>query len=72
MIDKTTFIIVIMKLLGLQLILFGVFFALLTHRPIYEILICVGSLVFAIGSNILLAVNIHKFRIYRKERNNNG
>ena len=65
MIDRTTFIIVIVKLIGLQIILLGVFFALLSNAPFYTVLICIGSLVFAVGSNILLAINIRAFRKLR-------
>ena len=65
MIDRTTFIIVIVKLIGLQIILLGVFFALLSNAPFYTVLICIGSLVFAVGSNILLAINIRAFRKFR-------
>ena len=61
MIDKTTFVICLIKLIGLQIILFGVFFAILHSAPIFQILICIGSLVFAVGSNILLAINIRAF-----------
>ena len=66
MIDRTTFVICLIKLIGLQIILFGVFFGVLHNAPIFQILICIGSLVFAVGSNILLAINI---RAYKKLKN---
>ena len=72
MIDRVTFIICLIKLIGLQIILLGVFFGLFTGAPFYAILVCVGSLVFAVGSNILLAINIKHFQNYRKEREKNG
>ncbi len=67
MIDKTTFIICLIKLLGLQLIMIGVFFAYSSGAPTYTVFICVGSLVFAVGGNILLAMNIHSYSRYVKE-----
>jgi len=67
MIDKTTFVICLLKLLGLQIILIGVFFAYTSGAPIYTVFICLGSLVFAFGGNILLALSIHNHRKYVKE-----
>ena len=55
MIDKGTFVICLIKLLGLQIILTGIFFAIFIGAPIWAILITVGSLVFAIASNVMLA-----------------
>ena len=55
MIDKGTFVICLIKLLGLQIILIGFFLAIHFNAPIYAIIITAGSLVFAIGSNIMLA-----------------
>jgi len=72
MIDKTTFVICLIKLIGLQIILFGVFFGLLRSAPIFQILVCIGSLVFAVGSNILLAINIRAFRKLKNGGNKNG
>lgn len=72
MIDKTTFIICLIKLVGLQIILIGVFFGVWNGAPIFEILVCVGCLVFAIGSNILLAINIQSYKKLKKEYNQNG
>ena len=66
MMTNNKLIIIIVKLLGLQIILIGVFFALLSDAPFYTVLICIGSLVFATGSNILLALNI---RAYYKLKN---
>ena len=54
MIDKGTFIICLIKLLGLQIILVGFFLGVYNHAPIYALVISVGSLVFAISSNIML------------------
>ncbi len=67
MIDKTTFVICLLKLLGLQIIMIGVFFAYTSGAPSYAIYICLGSLVFAFGGNILLALNIHSHSRYVKE-----
>jgi len=72
MIDKSTFIICLLKLLGLEIILIGIFLALFSAAPIYQSLICIGSLIFAIGSNILLAINIHKKNNFLKEDSNNA
>jgi hypothetical protein len=72
MIDKTTFVICLVKLLGLQIILFGVFFSILHNAPIYQILICLGSLVFAVGSNVLLAVSIKAFHKLKNGGDENG
>ena len=72
MIDKPTFIIVIIKLIGLQIILLGVFFGLLSNAPIYAILISLGCLVFAVGSNILLAINVRAYRKLKNGGNTNG
>lgn len=55
MIDKPTFIIVMIKLLGIQVILTGLVFACLTAQSYYVIFITLGSLIFAVGSNCLLA-----------------
>ena len=55
MIDKGTFIICLIKLFGLQIIFAGIFFAIFTGAPFWAILISVGSLVFAIASNVMLA-----------------
>lgn len=55
MIDRGTFIICLIKLFGLQIILTGIFFAIFMDAPIYAVILSVGSLVFAIGSNALLA-----------------
>lgn len=65
MIDKVTFVIILIKMLGIQVIIIGVFFAVMTGRPVFEILVCLGSLIFAIGSNILLAVNIKRSKEYK-------
>lgn len=43
------------KLFGLQIILVGIYLAMIDGGHFFEIFICVGSLIFAIGSNILLA-----------------
>jgi len=55
MLDKLTFIIFMIKLFGLQIILVGIYLAMIDGGHFFEIFICVGSLIFAIGSNILLA-----------------
>ncbi len=67
MIDKITFVICLIKLLGLQIIMIGVFFAYTSGAPVYTLFIALGSLVFAIGGNILLAMNIHNYSRYVKE-----
>jgi len=72
MIDKTTFVICLVKLLGLQIILFGIFFSILYNAPIYQVLICLGSLVFAVGSNILLAISIKTFHKLKNGGDHNG
>lgn len=58
MIDKVTFIICLIKLLGLQIIIAGIFIAYFYKVPLYSLMLCVGSLIFAIGGNILLAINM--------------
>lgn len=54
MIDKGTFIICLVKLLGLQIILAGFFLGLYGDAPVYTLIISFGSLVFAIASNVML------------------
>ena len=72
MIDKTTFIICLLKLLGLQIILIGVFFGILHNAPLFEVMVCIGCLVFAIGSNVLLAINVRAYRKLKNGGDHNG
>ncbi len=60
MIDKVTFIIIIIKLIGIQIILMGMIVAFLKSFEIYSFLVSLGSLIFAIGSNVLLGYTLHK------------
>jgi hypothetical protein len=62
MLDKMTFIIFMIKLFGLQIVLLGIYFGVIAGRSKFEILICIGSLIFAIGSNILLGVTRNNSR----------
>jgi hypothetical protein len=62
MIDKFTFIVVIIKLLGIQIILAGLFLSIQCHEPVYNIMINAGSVIFAIGGNTLLAYVLIKSR----------
>ena len=56
MLDKMTFIIFMIKLFGIQIILAGIYLGCINGKSSFELLITVGSLIFAIGSNILLHV----------------
>lgn len=67
MIDKGTFIICLIKLLGIQILLTGIFFAIFSNAAFWSVLISVGSLVFAIGSNILLA-----YILFYRRKNERG
>lgn len=66
MIDKGTFIICLIKLLGLQIILAGFFLGVYADAPIYTLVISSGSLVFAIASNVML------FHVISKNKKNGG
>lgn len=56
MLDKMTFIIFMIKLLGIQIILAGIYLGYVNGKSNFELLVTIGSLIFAIGSNILLGV----------------
>lgn len=71
MIDKGTFVICLIKLLGLQIIITGIFFAIFTGAPFWAILICVGSLVFSIASNVMLAHLLYFRRKTKREGKHN-
>jgi hypothetical protein len=59
MIDKGTFIICLIKLLALQIILTGFILGIYLEAPIYSLIISMGSLIFAIASNVMLFHLLH-------------
>jgi len=62
MIDKVTFAIILIKLLGIQVILAGIVISAIEGNSQAGIFISLGSLVFAIASNCLLAHVVYEKR----------
>ena len=62
MIDKVTFAIILIKLLGIQVILAGIVISAIEKSSQAGIFISLGSLVFAIASNCLLAHIVYENR----------
>ena len=67
MIDRATLAIILIKFFGLELIFAGIVLMCIKQLNVYFILITVGSLVFAVGSNILLVYTIRQSKKQRKE-----
>lgn len=72
MIDKFTFVIILIKLLGIQIILVGLIVAYLDKAGYYTIFIAFGSLLFAVASNCLLAHFLHADKKRKLEDEHNG
>jgi hypothetical protein len=62
MIDKFTFTIILLKFFAIQIIFAGIIIGISFRWPIYEVLICLGSLLFAIISNFTLFIGIRKLK----------
>ena len=69
--DKTTFIIVMLKLLAIQIILAGMVIAVVKDAGYYTIFLTLGSLIFAVASNCMLAHVLHT-RPKSKGESSNG